>query len=209
MKTEIKKLKALVEKCQQAGANCPREDSEEIFRRVIFLSRQDNHDMQKSIEFSEQILKELASEGKKSLLENTPTIWPANGFLLSPFGLQADLLEGREIFRRGIQIGALPGTNVYASAPGKVQDVSYGNQYGLTITLSHLYGITTFYAHLNRVNVQKGDRVSKGEIIGHVGNTGIAPVYMLYYEVHVGTVAYNPHSFLNRLQDLWLLPPKT
>lgn len=207
--TEIADLRRLVAECKAQGEACSQELTEDILRRVIFLSRQDNHNLRRAVEVSEKILTELGAREKQNLLRNTPGIWPTRGYLMSPYGMQVDPIEGRQRFQRGIAIGALPGAEVVATAPGEVIDVSYDGDYGLQIRVSHRYGIKTFYAHLDRVRVKKGDQVSRGQVIGAVGKTGAAPVFMLYYEVHVGTVAYNPHAFLNHLQDQWLIQPRT
>jgi len=207
--TQVAELRELVDQCQELGDACGQDLTEEILRRVIYLSRQDNHNLKKAVELSEKILAELGTREKQHLLRNTPSIWPARGHLLSPYGLQVDPLHGRERFQRGIGIGALPGTEVLATAPGEVMDLSYDESYGLQIRIRHRYGIKTFYAHLDRVRVKKGDQVEKGQVIGYVGKSGATPVYQLYYEVHVGAVAYNPHAFLNHLQDQWLIQPRT
>lgn len=207
--SELEELRTLVAKCRAQGEACNQELTEDILRRVIHLSRQDNHNLKKAVEISEKILSELNTREKQHLLRNTPSIWPARGYLLSPYGWQTDGLQGRPRFQRGIAVGSLPGAEVYATAPGEVVDVSYDASYGLQIRVKHRYGIKTFYAHLDRARVKKGDQVNKGQVIGYVGKSGLAPVYMLYYEVHVGTVAYNPHAFLNHLQDQWLIQPRT
>jgi len=73
--------------------------------------------------------------------------------------------------------------------------------------VTHKFGIRTFYGHLDRVKIAKGDKINRGQLLGHTGKSGNTAVSMLYYEVHVGTVAYNPHAFLNHLQDQWLIKP--
>jgi hypothetical protein len=207
--SEVSELKELVKECRDLGDDCDQKLTEEILRRVIYLSRQDNHNLTKAVEISDKILAELGTREKQNLLRNTPSIWPTRGYLYTPYGLQADALRGREVFQRGVQIGAAPGTEVYATAPGEVTEVTFDASYGLQIQIRHRYGLATFYAHLDRARVQKGDEVTKGQVIGYVGKSGRASIPMLYYEVHVGTVAYNPHAFLNHLQDLWLIQPRT
>ncbi|MCR9142460.1 MAG: M23 family metallopeptidase [bacterium] len=207
--SEVSELKELVSKCRDLGDDCDQELTEEILRRVIYLSKQDNHNLTKAVEISDKILAELGTREKQNLLRNTPSIWPTRGYLYTPYGLQADALRGREVFQRGVQIGAARGTEVYATAPGEITDVRFDASYGLQIQIRHRYGLATFYAHLDRARVQKGDEVTKGQVIGYVGQSGRASIPMLYYEVHVGTVAYNPHAFLNHLQDLWLIQPRT
>ncbi len=208
IRNEIAKLERNMKKCEAAKAGCPQNKIEELLRSAIYLASQDNHSIRKSIEYTEKILAALATKEKKHLFENTPSIWPAQGYLLSPYGQLKDPLRGRTYFKRGIEIGAFLGTEVVATAPGIVHKLSYDPEYGLKLFVKHLYGIASFYAHLDRVRVKEGDRVDKGEVIGYVGKSGKAPIPMLYYELHIGTVAYDPHAFLHHLQNRWLIPPK-
>ena len=204
---EISGLKELIRECGESDS-CDQEKTKEILRRIIYLSKQDNQSLKNAIALSERIRDGLKTPEKRNILKHTPSIWPTRGYLLSPYGWQVDQLLGKRVFKRGIEIGALPGSKVFATAPGYVSDVVYDPDYGVTVRIKHLYGMKTYYAHLDQVKIKKGEQVNKGQVIGYVGRSGNSPVYMLYYEVHVGTVAYNPHAFLNHLQDQWLIQPK-
>ncbi len=204
---EIRKLRDLATRCRAKGDDCDQDLTDEILRRVIFLSKQDNQKLRRAVDLTDKIIAELNTREKQSILKHTPGIWPTRGYLLSPYGSQADPLNGRQMFRQGITVGALPGTQVFATAPGTVTQIDHNDEYGLHVWISHRYGMKTFYAHLDQVEVELRDKVTKGQAIGIVGQSGRAPVPMLYYEVHVGTVAYNPHAFLNNLQDEWLIQP--
>lgn len=208
LESEVRELQTLVETCRLQKEECSQKNVEEILRKTIHLSSQDNYGIKKAVALAKEIIDILNTKEKKNLFRHTPSIWPTQGYLLSPYGLQIDPLRGRQVFKRGIEIGALPGTAVLASAPGEVADLSYNDDYGLNIYIRHDYGIATFYAHLDRARVKIGERVDKGEIIGYVGRTGNTSLAMLYYEVHVGTIAYNPYAFINHLQESWLLLPK-
>ena len=102
---------------------------------MILLSRQDNHNLKKAVELSDKILSELGTREKQNLLKNTPAIWPTRGYVLAPYGSQTDPLRGREVFSRGISIGALS-----ASRPNTVFDVA-GRLFGI-IT----YSLPAFWA---------------------------------------------------------------
>ncbi|MDH5657655.1 MAG: M23 family metallopeptidase, partial [Spirochaetia bacterium] len=176
--------------------------------RITYLSKQDNQNLKQAIDLSDKILEELNTKEKQNLLKNTPSIWPVKGYILSPYGEQVDQILGKRVFKKGIEIGAFIGSDVYATAPGEVVEVNYDPTYGLSVWIKHKYGIRTFYSRLGAIRVSLGDKVSRGQILGYVGKTGDYSLSMLYYEVHVGTVAYNPHAFLNHLQDEWLIQPK-
>ncbi len=86
----------------------------------------------------------------------------------------------------GIDFGAPVGTPVLASASGKViiaRSSGYNGGYGLYIVISHSNGTQTLYAHLSYLNVSVGDDVSKGQVIGKVGNTGRSTGPHLHFEV--------------------------
>ena len=200
MKSEMKDLLELTNKCEILGDECSHEMAEEIMRSILHISKKDNFSLNQALEASSYIIREIQTKKRKLFLKTIPNIWPTNGYLLSSHGWQRDILRGHEVFKRGIEIGTLPGTAVRATASGTIYKIEYDPNYGLCISLVHMYGISTFYAHLDRVLVKEGDRIKKHSIIGHTGQTGIAPTHMLYYEIHVGTVAYNPHAFLNHLE---------
>ena len=208
LEKEIEALQSLLKECRSQKEKCSQKNVEEILRKTIHLSSQDNHSIKKAVALAEDIIDILNTKEKKKLFRHTPSIWPTQGYLLSPYGLQVDPLRGRKVFKRGIEIGAFAGAAVLATAPGEVVNLSYNEDYGLNIYIRHNYGIATFYAHLDRARVKIGEKVDKGEIIAYAGQTGSANVTMLYYEVHVGTVAYNPYAFINHLQESWLLLPK-
>ena len=201
---EIQSLDQMVDDCRKLGDECDQERTDEILKQVIFLSSQDNQSLKRAVEIADKVLAELKTREKQNLLKNTPSIWPTPGYIRTPYGWQVDPFRGKRIFRQGVEIGAVAGSEVQAAAPGKVADVFYSDEYGLSVWIHHKFGIRTFYAHMDRVNVRTGDTVEKGQKIGLVGKTGNAPVSMLYYEVQVGTVAYNPHAFMNHLQEPWL-----
>ncbi len=86
----------------------------------------------------------------------------------------------------GIDFGAPVGTPVIASAGGTViiaRSSGWNGGYGLYVVISHSNGTQTLYAHLSSVNVSVGDTVSKGQVIGKVGNTGKSTGPHLHFEV--------------------------
>ena len=68
--------------------------------------------------------------------------------------------------------------------------------YGLAVEIDHGYGITTLYGHASRVIVQKGQEVTRGDIIARVGSTGISTASHLHYEVRVDGKAQDPTTYI-------------
>ncbi|MDR2165104.1 MAG: M23 family metallopeptidase [Zoogloeaceae bacterium] len=97
---------------------------------------------------------------------------------------------------KGIDYGAPAGTRIRATGDGVVQFAGRQNGYGNFILLSHAGGYQTAYAHMSRFaeGIRKGDRVSQGDIIGYVGQTGWATGPHLHYEFRVRGQAINPLS---------------
>jgi murein DD-endopeptidase MepM/ murein hydrolase activator NlpD len=97
---------------------------------------------------------------------------------------------------RGTDYAAPVGTPIRATGSGKVLVAGRQGGYGNMIHLQHAGGFSTVYAHLSRFapQVKPGARVSQGEVIGHVGQTGWATGPHLHYEFRVGAEARNPQT---------------
>jgi murein DD-endopeptidase MepM/ murein hydrolase activator NlpD len=129
-------------------------------------------------------------------LNGTPSMWPVDGRLLSPFGARTDPFSGEGAFHTGVDIQALTGTPVHAAADGIVTYAQMENGYGRLIKIDHGNGIETFYAHLSRFYVQPGQDVRRGEMIGAVGTSGRVTAPHLHYEVRIANAPVNPYRYL-------------
>jgi len=141
------------------------------------------------------LLDETLSENG-DMLASTPTIAPAVGVLTDGFGTRNDPITGRRAFHRGLDISARRGTPVYAPADGVVVFVGRNGGLGKTIKISHGFGYTTVYGHLQDFDVEPGSEVRRGEQIGSVGNTGRSTGSHLHYEVHLDGQAKNPLYYI-------------
>ncbi|MDX1571267.1 MAG: peptidoglycan DD-metalloendopeptidase family protein, partial [Xanthomonadales bacterium] len=92
----------------------------------------------------------------------------------------------------GIDYRAPSGTPVMAAGDGRVIRSSYGKYNGHHVFIEHPNGIVTKYLHFTRRAVNKGEKVSQGEVIGYVGATGLATAPHLHYEFIVNGVHRNP-----------------
>ncbi len=95
------------------------------------------------------------------------------------------------------------GTPIYATADGVVTQSSWSSGYGRLIKIQHEFGIETRYAHLNSMRVSVGQRVSRGERIGDMGNSGRSTGPHLHYEVRVGGRPVNPMTYIRAGQDVF------
>lgn len=130
-------------------------------------------------------------ETKQSLLAGTPEISPVSGAIISPYGIR------RGEFHPGIDIAAPTTTPVKVTGDGVVVFLGYVGGYGNLIEVDHGQGYTTRYAHLSGYATKLGDRVSKGQIIGYVGETGRTTGPHLHYEVLLNGVPVNPIRYLS------------
>lgn len=133
---------------------------------------------------------------RQSLLNSTPNMKPAKGWITSRFGYRVSPFSGKTALHAGLDIAAAPGSPVYAPADGVVVYASYDESYGKLITLDYGYGVTTRFGHLSQIYVQAGQRVSKWDVVGAVGNTGRSTGPHLHYEVRINGTAVDPINYI-------------
>lgn len=132
-------------------------------------------------------------ELKKLSVSRSVFINPTQGYISSGFGKRSF----DNSFHPGIDIANSEGTPVKAAADGVVFRAYKSSSYGNTVMLSHrikgkLY--TTVYAHLNAYNVSTGERVTQGQVIGGMGNTGESFGSHLHFELYIGPWTPPPHK---------------
>ncbi|MCY4088085.1 MAG: M23 family metallopeptidase [Actinomycetia bacterium] len=113
-----------------------------------------------------------------------------NGVLTSPFGPRWGRLHA------GIDIGAPFGTPIVSVASGVVIDAGWLGSYGNLVVVDHGNGLSTAYAHQQRIVVSVGDRVSEGAVLGEVGSAGFSTGPHLHFEVRVNGVPHDPLDYL-------------
>ncbi|MDR3774969.1 MAG: M23 family metallopeptidase [Terracidiphilus sp.] len=129
-------------------------------------------------------------------LADAPSMWPIEGRVGSSFGEREDPFNGEGKFHSGIDIEAPYGTPVRAAADGDAISESMGAGYGREVVLNHGHDVMTVYGHLSAIAVVPGQHVTRGEVIGYVGQSGRATGPHLHYEVRVHNVPVNPHKYL-------------
>jgi hypothetical protein len=133
---------------------------------------------------------------KKSILDHTPSILPTRGYRTRGYGMQSDPFTGYKRFHGGIDIGNKTGTPIYATADGVVKSTSVGSDLGRVITVNHGYGYKTRYAHLSKIEVKRGQKVRRGDLIGLMGSTGYSTGPHLHYEVIKNGKQVNPVEYI-------------
>ncbi|HBQ35570.1 MAG TPA: peptidase M23 [Rhodobacteraceae bacterium] len=115
----------------------------------------------------------------------------------SPFGYRWGRLHA------GTDFAAAHGTPIYSTADGVVYSAGWGNGYGKLVKIQHAFGIETRYAHMSKILVKAGQRVSRGQQIGAMGNTGRSTGTHLHYEVRVGGKPVNPMTYIKAARDVF------
>jgi len=138
-----------------------------------------------------------ALEHRRADMAATPAIMPTRGYVTSGFSYnRLHPILGIRRPHLGLDIVASPGTPVVATADGRVSFASRRGEFGITVEIDHGFGRKTRYAHLSRATARKGQRVERGDVIGDVGNTGLAVGTHLHYEVIIDGRQVNPRSYI-------------
>jgi murein DD-endopeptidase MepM/ murein hydrolase activator NlpD len=142
----------------------------------------------------DHLIKEL--EKKKNLLASTPSIKPVDGWITSGFGYRDSPFTGERVFHSGLDISNKPGTEIIATADGKISYAARKALLGNLINIDHGYGRVTRYGHLEKILVKPGQRVKRGDIIGLMGNTGQSTGPHLHYEVRINGAPIDPLKYI-------------
>jgi len=146
-------------------------------------------------------LQYLANDQQK-MLASIPSIKPVREdklqksiHILSGFGYRLHPVYKIKKFHEGVDFPARVGTAIQATGDGIVVEAGWHHGYGKCVRIRHGYGYETWYAHMNKMTVTRGDRVKKGQKIGEVGDTGLSTAPHLHYELHYKGKKINPINF--------------
>ena len=132
-----------------------------------------------------------------SLLQKLPLGRPMSSSITSRYGRRKDPINHCRAFHAGIDFKGRRGDKVHATGSGVVRRSSFNHGgFGNCIVIRHTNGYETLYAHLSKRLVKIGDRVTRGQVIGLVGNTGRSTGSHLHYEVHYHKKTIDPMKFL-------------
>ncbi len=152
----------------------------------------------RKFEFEKSQHQEIAKQFKtnEELFESIPALKPTAGnYSYNSFGMRMHPILKRYKRHEGLDINTDRGTPVFAPGKGKVIFVGRRGGYGLAIEIDHGFGYKTFYAHLSKSLVKKGQHVTRGDLIAKTGNSGLSSGPHLHYEVRHNGVKLNPVDF--------------
>ncbi len=114
----------------------------------------------------------------------------------SPFGLRTDPFSKRPGWHNGVDMAAYWNAPIVAAGPGEVTFAGSKSGYGRVVFIDHGNGFQSRYAHLNRINVKRGQDVAIGDKLGSMGSSGRSTGPHLHYEVYFNGKPYNPAEFM-------------
>ncbi|MEX2156846.1 MAG: peptidoglycan DD-metalloendopeptidase family protein [Gemmatimonadales bacterium] len=199
---ELDRYQAL-ERVRQTNLRETRRSTRQAEQRLSRLER-DERALNDRIEALERARREAEARGATAGPGAITTAdlggldWPVQGSIIYPFGTTTGPNNTR-IPRHGIGIKAAVGTPVRAVAPGTVSLAGPLGLYLTSVLLDHGGGYYTFYAYLNDATVRQGDRVARGQLIGHVGGESSDEGPHLHFEIRgQGGIALDPGNWLRR-----------
>lgn len=157
--------------------------------------------LRKQLYIQSNSLEELIAMGKNQEEKSkcVPAIQPISNKDLrrtaSGYGVRIDPIYRTPRFHSGMDFSAKIGTEIYATGNGVVTFAGWKQGYGNCLMIDHGYGYQTLYGHMSKFKARVGQKVTRGEVIGEVGNTGKSTGPHLHYEVIVKGKHDNPSKY--------------
>lgn len=170
---------------------------------LIIQTRKKIDKLQKRLVVQSKSLDEIAQLGKnkEKLLAAMPAIQPIENDDLrrisSGYGKRWHPILKMMRMHKGIDFASNIGAKIYATADGVVKQTSTGHGYGKLVVIKHGFGYQTRYAHMSEIKVSKGEKVTRGEVIGLVGNTGLSTGPHVHYEIRKEGETVNPINYFH------------
>ena len=141
----------------------------------------------------------LSGTQKAFVMKFVPNGYPMEHYnrISADYGYRVHPLFFTRHLHTGVDFATAIGTPVYATADGVVNAASFSTGgYGYLVKIDHSLGFMTYYAHLNKIVVQKGMFVKRGQLIAYSGNTGQSTGPHLHYEIRFLGNVIDPKNFM-------------
>ena len=181
--------------CSDCISNFPVKNWKWGFLGVLFLSGLIN------LSFFMETNNKITGDIHKIVNQSAEThdfINPLSGGLLTlPFGHVMHPFKKTDFFHNGIDLASPSGTEVKAPQEAFVAEVSWDEQRGNYLILNHINEISTVFTHLENIFISIDDHVSQGQLIGLVGDSGVATGPHLHFEIHKNGIPVDPQNFIH------------
>ncbi len=183
------------EAARQAAAEAARQAAEEAARQAAAeAARQAAAAQQQSYSAP------VAAPAPVAAKSGFPLATPAYGPYTSAYGWRTNPVLGYSEFHDGLDIGSSCGTPLYAAADGVVTDMYYGGGWGWRLIVDNGWingvQVSTGYNHAQRYIVGPGQWVSRGQVVGYTGTTGLSTGCHLHFHVWVNGAVSNPVNYI-------------
>ncbi|MCH8081641.1 MAG: M23 family metallopeptidase [Proteobacteria bacterium] len=136
-------------------------------------------------------------------LQSVPLLYPVKDFYQSSrFGRRIDPITKKPGWHPGVDLAGWPGTEIFSPTAGVVTKAGVWGNYGNMVEVDHGNGFKTRYAHLRKIKVQRGQKVSMGDVLGEMGCSGRCVSTHLHYEVYFNNNLRNPQPFMEPEEDV-------
>jgi murein DD-endopeptidase MepM/ murein hydrolase activator NlpD len=142
---------------------------------------------------------------QRNLLASTPAIRPIRAsektkgtkwWPTSKFGYRKSRFTGMREFHKGYDIATKIGTPIIATANGIITFSGPRGSWGNLVIIDHGHGLTTRYAHCEKVLKKGGDRIKRGDTVALVGDTGRSTGPHVHYEIQLNGIPVNPEKYI-------------
>tara|TARA_Y100000994_G_scaffold233486_1_gene221577 strand:- start:916 stop:1896 length:981 start_codon:yes stop_codon:yes gene_type:complete len=200
----IDPIDSSIRKAGFGGANRYKQYEGYSYSDLVIETRKNIDKLKKQLFIQSKSFDEVIdlAKNKAEMLASIPAIQPISNENLnrmaSGYGMRIDPIYKTKKFHYGMDFSAPIGTPIYATGNGVVEKIKRSRSkkdYGNYILINHGYDYQSFYAHLDKVLVSKGQKVKRGDLIGHVGNTGKSTAPHLHYEIRYKKQKINPVNF--------------
>ncbi|MBQ6756969.1 MAG: peptidoglycan DD-metalloendopeptidase family protein [Oscillospiraceae bacterium] len=199
-------------KIAQAELEEQQREAEELIAQImsdINEAQKIYDEMMKDREAAYKEVLELEAKLKKEQAASTSTTvkgtgkfkWPvSSNYITSGFGARDTGIKGASTNHPGLDVGRVYyGSKIWAADSGTVTVSQKSSSYGNYVVISHGNGYTTLYAHMQSRSVKVGDKVTKGDLIGYTGSTGVSSGPHLHFEIWKNGVKVDPSQYFSNL----------
>lgn len=172
--------------------------SDKILKKFVANSSRNQGGEYIPVDGESNLVHELSylSELEKAV-HSLPLTSPIKNYrITSNFGLRTDPVRKFRANHQGLDMIGRYRAQIVTPAPGVVVKAQRNGAYGLYVEIKHKYNITTRYGHLSKIKVKKGQKVSRGDLIGLQGKTGRTTGEHLHYEIRHNKKPIDPKKFL-------------